>query len=147
MPSGWDVYYIVFLSAVLALGIPAALAVVSYVVSPPGQKIKGRKQQPLKGFNAVLADATETNKTQLGQKMNARFFLAINAALVLITLMLALVPCVGLIQPGTDHEGLLHGLVAIVSIAGFAALGLLYSARKSDLGWLRSYTPGNERRK
>jgi hypothetical protein len=147
MPSGWDVYYIVFLSAVLALEIPAALAVVSYVVSPAGSKMKGRKQRPLQGFNTVLADATEKNKTELGQKMNARFFLAINAALILIALMLSLVPCVGMLQPGTDHEGLLHGLIAIVSIAGFAGLGLLYSARKLDLGWLKTYTSGNERRK
>jgi NADH:ubiquinone oxidoreductase subunit 3 (subunit A) len=144
MPSGWDVYYIVFLSALLALGIPAALAVVSYIVSP---QIKGRKQRALKDFNTVLADATEINKTALGQKMNARFFLAVNAALILITLMLALIPCVGMLQPGTDHEGLLHGLIAIVSIALFAALGLLYSARKSDLGWLKSFDPGSGRKR
>ena len=142
MPSGWDVYYIVFLSAVLALGIPAALAVVSYIVSP---RVKGRKQRALKDFNTVLADATVANETVLGQKMNARFFLAANAALVLITLMLALIPCVGMLQPGNDQEGLFRGLIAIVTIASFAALGLLYSARKSDLGWLKSFNSGNER--
>jgi NADH:ubiquinone oxidoreductase subunit 3 (subunit A) len=146
MPSGWDVYYIVFLSAFLALGIPAVLALISYLVSP---QIKGRKQQPLRGFNAVLADSNEANKTLLGQKMNARFFLAANAALILITLMLALIPCVGMLQPGTDHEGLLRALTAIVTIAGFAALGLLYSARKTDLGWLKSFHNhgGDERQK
>lgn len=144
MPSGWDVYYIVFLSAFLALGIPAALAVVSYLIS---SQIKGRKQRTLTDFNTVLSDATQANVTALGQKMNARFFLAANAALILITLMLALIPCVGMLQPGTDHEGLLRGLIAIVTIAGFAALGLLYSARKSDLGWLKSFNRGNERPK
>ncbi len=136
MPSGWDVYYIVFLSAFLALGIPAALAVVSYLVSP---QIKGRKQRTLNDFNTVLADATRPNETVLGQKINARFFLAVNAALILITLMVALIPCVGMLQPGTDREGLIRGLIAIVSIAIFAALGLLYSARKADLGWLKSF--------
>lgn len=145
MPSGWDVYYIVFLSAFLALGIPSVLALFSYLISP---RVKGRRQKTMQGFNAVLADSTEQNKTVLGQKMNARFFLAANAALVLITLMLSLVPCVGMLQPGTDHQGLLHGLIAIVTIAGFAALGLLYSARKTDLGWLKSFhNEGNERSK
>jgi NADH:ubiquinone oxidoreductase subunit 3 (subunit A) len=139
MPSGWDVYYIVFLSAFLGLGIPAALALISYLVSP---QIKGRKQQNSQQFNAVLADSLEPNRTELGQKINARFFLAANAALILITLMLVLIPCVGMLQPGTDHEGLLRGLTAIVTIAGFAALGLLYSARKTDLGWLKSYHDG-----
>jgi NADH:ubiquinone oxidoreductase subunit 3 (subunit A) len=136
MPSGWDVYYIVFLSAFLALGIPAFLALVSYLVSP---RIKGRRQQPGDRFNAVLADSKEPNRTALGQKINARFFLAANAALLLITLMLILIPCVGMLQPGTDHEGLLRGLTAIVSISCFAALGLLYSARKADLSWLKSF--------
>jgi NADH:ubiquinone oxidoreductase subunit 3 (subunit A) len=144
MPSGWDVYYIVFLSAFLALAIPAALAAVSYLVSP---KIKGRKQRELKDFNTVLADATEPNRTVLGQKINARFFLAVNAAMILITLMLALIPCVGMLQPGTDSDELLRGLIAIVTIASFAALGLLYSARKSDLSWLRSFHRGDERPK
>jgi NADH:ubiquinone oxidoreductase subunit 3 (subunit A) len=139
MPSGWDVYYIVFLSAFLALGIPAALAFISYLVSPKvnHRKFARRAGDPV--INTVLADATERNRTELGQKINARFFLAANASLVLIALMLVLVPCVGMLQPGTDHEGLLRGLTAIVSIAAFAALGLLYSARKSDLGWLESY--------
>jgi NADH:ubiquinone oxidoreductase subunit 3 (subunit A) len=144
MPSGWDVYYIVFLSAFLALAIPAALAGVSYLVSP---KVKGRKQRELQDLNTVLVDATEPNRTVLGQKMNARFFLAANAALILITLMLALIPCVGMLQPGTDSEGLIRGLIAIVTIASFAALGLLYSARKADLSWLRSYYRGDERQK
>lgn len=143
MPSGWDVYYIVFLSAFLALGIPATLAGFSYLVSP---KIKGRKQKELKDFNADLADAAEPNKTVMGQKINARFFLAANAGLVLITLMLALIPCVGMLQPGTDRDGLLRGLIAIVTIAGFAALGLLYSARKSDLSWLQTFNREKERR-
>lgn len=139
MPSGWDVYYIVFLSAFLALGIPAALALISYLISP---QVRGRKRRPDARHNAILADSTEHNQTVLGQKINARFFLAANASLILITLMLILIPCVGMLQPGTDHEGLLRGLTAIVSIAGFAALGLLYSARKADLGWLRSYHDG-----
>jgi NADH:ubiquinone oxidoreductase subunit 3 (subunit A) len=144
MPSGWDVYYIVFLSAFLALAIPAALAAVSYLVSP---RIRGRKQRALKDFNTVLADSGEPNRTVLGQKMNARFFLAANAALILIALMIALIPCVGMLQPGTDSEGILRGLIAIVTIASFAALGLLYSARKGDLSWLRSYYRGEERPK
>lgn len=141
MPSGWDIYYIVFLSAFLALGIPAALALISYLISP---QVKGRTRQSKARPNPVLVDSTETNQTVLGKKINARYFLAANAALVLITLMLILVPCVGMLQPGTDHQGLLRGLTVIVSIAGFAALGLLYSARKADLSWLKNFHTGRQ---
>ena len=74
--------------------------------------------------------------------MNARFFLAANAALVLITLAIAIVPLAGTLQPGNSRQSLVRGLVAIVSVAGFAALGLLYSARKGDLGWLSSFQDG-----
>ena len=144
MPSGWSVYYVVFLSAFLALGIPATLAVISYIISP---QIKGRKPAPQpKGFNAVLADSHEANRTVLARKLNARFFLAANAALILIALMLVLIPCVGMLHasnvPG-DLEGVpLRALIAVVTVAVLAALGLLYSARKSDLGWLKNYQKG-----
>ena len=136
MPSGWDVYSIVFVSAFLALGIPASLAMISYLISP---QVKGRKPQTAGGYNPALADATHANVTQLGPRMNARFFLSANAALILIALLLILVPCSGMLQPGVGREGVIRGLVAIVTVAGFAAIGLLYAARKSDLGWLRSY--------
>jgi NADH:ubiquinone oxidoreductase subunit 3 (subunit A) len=139
MPSGWDVYSIVFISAFLALGIPATLAVISYLISPNHAKIKGRQPQASGGYNPALADATRANVTELGPRMNARFFLSANAALVLIALLLILVPCSGMLQPGVGREGVLRGLVAIVTVAGFAAIGLLYAARKSDLGWLRSF--------
>ncbi len=136
MPSGWDVYYVVFLSAFLGLGIPSALASISFLISP---KVTARKKRGALDSNTVLTDATQVNLSVLGNKVNARFFLATNAALLLITLVLVLVPCVGLLQPGGDHEELLRGWVAIITIAGFAGLGLLYSARKADLSWLKTH--------
>ena len=137
MPSGWEIYYIVFLSAFVALGIPTFLALISYLISP---QVKGRKKQSSQDEpNIALANSREPNHTEIGRKMNVRFFLAANAALILIALMLALVPCVGVLQPGSNHESLFRGLVAIVSISGFAVLGLLYSARKNDLSWLKSF--------
>jgi hypothetical protein len=124
MPSGWDVYYIVFLAAGLALGIPFVLTLISFVVSP------GRKRPAIQPKPAGM----------LGRKINIRVFLGANAALVLIALILALVPCV----PGsavTDETVLARSLIAIVSVAVFAAMGLLYAARKGDLSWLKSYRP------
>jgi NADH:ubiquinone oxidoreductase subunit 3 (subunit A) len=129
MTSSWDSYYIVFLSAIVALGIPAALWAVSFLLFP---KEKVRKAKSLTPIEPI------PNRTILGQRINVRFFLAANAALVLITLGLALVPCVTTLQ--SDHrEGLLTGLISIITIAGFAVLGLLYSIRKGDMGWLSTY--------
>jgi hypothetical protein len=76
---------------------------------------------------------------QIGRKINARFFLAANAALILIALILILVPCVGTLRESKDREGVIRGLICLVTIAGFTSLGLLYSARKGDLGWLSTY--------
>ncbi len=78
------------------------------------------------------------NQTILGQRMNVRFFLAANAALVLITLALELVPCVTTLQT-ENQEGLVKGLISIITIAGFAVLGLLYSVRKGDMGWISTF--------
>jgi hypothetical protein len=72
--------------------------------------------------------------------MNARFFLSVNAALVLITIMIALIPCAGMIRnAGGDSAQALRALLAIVTLSGLAGLGLLYSSRKGDLSWIRSF--------
>ena len=131
MPSSWNVYYVIFLSAVLALGIPAALAFISHLVS--AGKVKKRLHKE------VFDEFSDKNKTLLGRRINARFFLGVNAALILIALILLIIPCAGQLQGRSDKVGLLRTLVAIVSIAGFSALGLLYSVRKGDLSWLECF--------
>jgi NADH:ubiquinone oxidoreductase subunit 3 (subunit A) len=130
MPSGWEVYYVVFLSALLALGIPLSLSALTRLVAP-GRRRARPPTAPREGG-------------ELGRRMNSRFFLATNAALVLIALALVLVPAASTLQAGNTRAGLVRGLVAIVSIAGLAALGLLYSARKGDLSWLRTYREERE---
>ena len=74
----------------------------------------------------------------MGQRINVRFFLAANAALILITLALMLLPCATTLQ-SENREGVVKGLISIITLAGFAALGLLYSVRKGDMGWLSSF--------
>ena len=59
-------------------------------------------------------------------------------ALILIALALELVPCVTTLV-GADSHTLIKGLVSIVTLAGFAVLGLLYSVKKGDMSWLTSY--------
>ncbi len=125
----WDSYYIVFLAAILSLGIPASLAAISYVFF---NKNRG------KAFNLPKVQGAKPNRTILGQRINVRFFLAANAALILITLALELIPC-AITLKSENREGLIKGLVAIVTLAGFAVLGLLYSVRKGDMGWLSSF--------
>jgi hypothetical protein len=130
MMSSWDSYYIVFLSALLSLSVPGVLALISFVFFP-----KGRRKSDAKTSRDL---APSSSKTILGQRVNVRFFLAANAALVLIALALELIPSATTLQT-ENREGLLKGLVAIVSIASFSVLGLLYSVRKGDMGWLSSY--------
>lgn len=131
MPSSWNVYYVIFLSALLALGIPATLGLISSLVSPPAPKKKLHQE--------VLDEVALVNETTLGKRINARFFLGVNSALLLISLMLILVPCAGMLRSGDQPVGLLRAMVAIVSIACFAALGLLYAAKKGDLSWLGTF--------
>src|SRR5690349_13985198 len=120
MVSSWDSYYVVFLSAVLSLAIPASLAAISIIFFPKHKKRIQKESLSLMGNG---------NQTILGQRINVRFFLAANAALVLITLGLELIPCTTTLQLD-NREGLVKGLISIVSLAGFSVLGLLYSVRK-----------------
>src|SRR5690242_6120879 len=89
MPSGWDVYYVVFLSALLALAIPMTLAAISFFVSPQ----KTKQITPEKVLHEELARSRLAD-----HRVNTRFFLAANAALILMTLILILIPCVGVLH-------------------------------------------------
>lgn len=144
MPSGWDVYYVVFLSAVVALGIPAALALISMLVSPGGRARPAapKRENELPGASLPVHETESARESYLGRRINTRFFLSANAALILITLALILIPYVGTLRKDADKPALVRGLISIVTIAGFSALGLLYSARKGDLDWLQSFRPG-----
>jgi hypothetical protein len=165
MPSSWDIYYVVFLSALLALGVPALLALISYLVSsrPPvsgsGKPANGMplvaSESELPGLEsdggfpeveAALLGATDSVRpevhSQLGSRINARFFLGVNASLLLIALALALIPCAGSLRVDADQTVYLRSLIAIISLAAFAGLGLLYASRKGDLSWVGSFQSG-----
>lgn len=146
MPSGWDVYYVVFLSAVLALGIPAALALISLLVAPKRARDKSMSSDT--NMPGASLSAPEIRDSAFGRRINTRFFLGANAALILITMALVLVPCVGILgaaKSSSMSQGeLVRTLICVVTIAGFAAFGLLYSARKGDLNWLHSFRRGDE---
>ncbi|MBY0469890.1 hypothetical protein K2X30_01895 [bacterium] len=148
MPSGWEVYYVVFLSAVLALAVPGALWLVSLLVrhrpkaeSPSHQGSFGESMSELQ---LQQKPARRSSDTAIGKKVNTRFFLGSNAALILVTLALILVPCVGILKENPARSNALKGLICIGTIVGFAALGLLYSARKGDLDWVKSFREEDE---
>jgi len=132
MANSWDSYYVVFLSAILSLGIPMSLAVLSFLLFR-----RSRPNVP----KPVEVSKFSSHRSILGERINIRFFLASNAALVLIALALELIPCVVTLH-SENREGLLKGLIAIITIAGFALLGLLYAVRKGDMGWLSTQQAG-----
>lgn len=132
MPSGWGVYYVVFLSAVLALVIPAFLYVFSWLVRARNPANQG----------AVKPEAPETQKEAeraRSRRMNTRFFLGVNVALALMNAALILIPCVAMLHHFSGREGAERALASIVTITVFSALGLFYAARKGDMAWLRSF--------
>ena len=139
MPTGWDVYYLVFLSAVLALGIPASLTLISRLIKRkelPGAPTSDREYpQPAPTLHA-----------KLGRRLNTRFFSGASAAVLLMAFGLLLIPCAGLLKQGHGSEEATRALIAILSLAGFASLALLYSVRKGDLNWLKDFQSGGDDR-
>jgi hypothetical protein len=141
VPSGWEVYYVVFLSAVLALGIPLALRLISSVFT---SKAPARPSKPEDAAFWKEKTRLAEPRDQIGAKINTRFFLGTNAGLLLLTLALVLIPCVGafhVVQEGRS----MRGLVSILSLTGLSALALLYAVRKGDLDWLRTTRGGGRK--
>jgi len=137
MPSGWDVYYLVFLSAAMALLIPIGLGGISLLFFPSG----GLRKRRLPSADLEAARNPQGSDT-VGNRVNVRFFLGVNAALVLIALVLGTIPIAAAIHANEDRHQLLLTLFALVSIGGLASLGLLYSVAKGDLSWLKSFQAG-----
>lgn len=136
MSKNWDSYYVVFLSGILSLGIPMTLAFISSLFLR--KRREGEKGITL-SKRPTLSDLLRGQRPKggLDQKINVRFFLAANASLVLIALALELVPCAAVLHSG-KNELLIKGLISIVTLASFAALGLIYSSRKGNMDWLPS---------
>lgn len=124
MPSGWERYYVLILSSLLALGIPLSLAVLSQIFSEPRHK---KQQDQTKNMFVNL----DLKHTQLGKKINTRFFMGAIFAHLLIVLVLILIPCVAIIS-FYSAQG------AVVVVSALALLGVIYSVRKGDLAWLET---------
>lgn len=142
MPSNWDVYFVLLLSALLALSIPLGLAAISLFIPKAQSPVESSGAHPeTQKLELSLSSGSSKAKTRvfIGEKINSRFFLGVNAALILIILSLTLIPSVSVIQGGIETELVLKGILAVVSISVFSVLGLLYSVRKGDLSWLTTY--------
>jgi NADH:ubiquinone oxidoreductase subunit 3 (subunit A) len=130
VPSGWNIYYIVFFAGALSLVVPALLTALSFFVT-------GTQRAEKKGASSRPAEAAlsvEENPTAPGKRTNPRAFTALNSALALLGIALLLLPCA--VTLGSNPT---LGLVCVLSLTLMAALALLYGIRKHDLEWLMSF--------
>lgn len=132
--NSWETYYIILLSALLSLSIPLGLFFISSILQ------RSKKKTVTNVTSSFLK--SEPSDVAFPEKINTRFFLAINVAVILLGLSLALVPIVSVFRSvveSTDRQQLFRCILGILSLAFFLALGLFYASWKGDLGWLRSY--------
>ena len=134
MASGWSIYYVVFLSALMGLVFPFVLVLASALVSP-------RDKRPYRNLRLSRPEVEPQ------ARINTRIFLGVNVATLLIALTLVLIPCVAglgkfIRREWVDDASVPAALVVgILSIVAFLSLGLLYATRKGDLDWLASHRP------
>lgn len=129
-PSGWNVYYIVFVAGALSLAVPALLALLSYLFSARRSPTDFRSSAAHR--SRLLND--ESNPSAPQKRTNPRAFIALSSALVLFSMALLILPCVV-----TLSSSPILGLIGILSVCSFAGLGLLYGIRKGDLEWLLTF--------
>jgi NADH:ubiquinone oxidoreductase subunit 3 (subunit A) len=141
MTSGWDVYYVVFLSALLALMFPGFLGLVSRLA---GARQARRDESSGESLASRAPRESRTDLPSLGRRVNTRFFLGANVALALLTLAFVLVPCVGAIQEDPANGASVAAASGIAFVAVLAGVALLYAARKGDLDWLRTHRGKDE---
>lgn len=132
MANLWDSYYIVFLSALISLGIPLLLYVTSLAFASKTQ-FESRSRPKQSQYELAVP-----NRVFLGRRVNVRFFIGANAALILLAMLIVLIPCVVSLESPSE-VGTRAGLIGICTLAGFAVLGLFYSVRKGDMSWYTTF--------
>ncbi len=135
MATGWETYFVIFVSAVVALLVPLLLWALSRFLAFKEENVR---KIELPGADLKVQRSPDT---VFGLKINTRFFLGANIALVLVTLGLFLVPYAGVLgdRAGQALGVRVKGLISVLSVLTFAGIGLLYAVRKGDLDWLNSY--------
>jgi hypothetical protein len=122
MASSWSVYYLIFLSGVLSLALPALLSLASRWVAPP------ERPEP--------SVATRPALTSEGG-FNTRFLIGANVTVSLMGFLLLLIPLVGS-YGNLARERLLIAVACLLSVVAFSGVALLYASVKGDLGWIKS---------
>lgn len=135
----WETYVVVLLSGFLSLLVPFCMAFLSRALrvtekrrTPPAFVVKGAR------------DKQSSNVSALGERMNFRFFLAVNASLALLGLVLLLIPIVGVFHASAGSGRFMAGL-GICSISALLGVALLYAGKKGDLSWLSPLLRRRER--
>jgi hypothetical protein len=137
VPSGWSVYYIVFVAGALSLAVPVLMTLFSFIASGIRPNLKaGSSGSKDRRSNPSSRPSDDENPTAAGKRTNPRAFGGLNAALALLAMALLLLPCTI-----TLSSNPILGLVCVLTLALMAALALLYGIRKKDLDWLSSYKP------
>jgi len=131
MPAGWDTYYVVVLSAFLALGIPLTFWSFSLVLRRLGKR---------KLLVSELRTEDSRRADLLAGRMNSRFFWAASTAVLLFCLILLLIPCATLLRAGNTPLYLVkRAMVVFLTFGGLGGLSLLYAVKKGDLSWSETF--------
>ncbi|MEK7692010.1 MAG: hypothetical protein AAB425_13430 [Bdellovibrionota bacterium] len=114
-----------FLGALMALVVPVSLGLLSRLVS-------GKP-------DATTRQLHQNDSKAQPRRINVRYFLAVNAALVFLAVFFIAVPPVINVIKSESREELVRSVIAVVSVALFSGLGLFYGSRKGDLSRVRAY--------
>jgi NADH:ubiquinone oxidoreductase subunit 3 (subunit A) len=131
MASTLNAYLILLSAALIALALPAFLWLASRSLRHSGDSTE--RSRPLSQVSFP------SDQTRLGLKLNSRFFLATSAALLLIALGLLVIPVSVTLRADETREVVEKGLIAILSVALIAGLGLFYAEKKGDLNWMKTF--------
>ena len=131
MSSRWDQYFLIVLSALVAVIFPLLLSFMSRLFS-------SRMKPGIIDRSSLFPPRTTQPKLK---KINLRFFTSVSLASVFLSLTLLLVPCVVTVRTLIEHgESKEAGrvLLSIISVSGLLLLGVFYSVSKGDLNWIRT---------
>lgn len=132
--NSWGAYSVIFVAAGAAMLLPLGLEAVSALVR------QGRSE---KGKNSLKPSAhgEEPKAQAVTERMNTRYFLGINIAMLVSFGLLVLIPLMSFSrEKAANRSDLFFGVLGILATLFWAGLGLAYAVRKGDLDWLRHFS-------
>jgi NADH:ubiquinone oxidoreductase subunit 3 (subunit A) len=132
----WSAYSVVFVSAATALMAPLFLSALARAFS---YRYRVSLKRPGIPGDLISTREMESREQIRGQRLNTRYFLAMNIAVVLSGALFIIIPVAAAYRDINEPVFRARAAAVLLSTLGLVAVSAVYASKKGDLEWLTTF--------